>query len=394
MNVDDDMLSMLGVTRQNILNDMLQKKLILAEVDSLGLTVSDDLLRKEITASSDFQEGGKFNLDSFKRFLYVRGLREHKYLDQLRKEISGNVLLGTLFGNIELPEKISQMQLDSAGTKYDIELTKIPANFAELKVIADDETLQTYLNSNTNIFEREETRKVSFFELDKLDDARESLEMATAIEDEVAGGATLQEIAKKHSATVMQKDVTANDSSDIAKKAVELSVGDIEVIEKDDAYSIVQLDDVKESYVPELAEIRTDVEREWKEAEKQRLSREYAIELFESKAENNSNLQTENLNKISAQELAQKGYTSLRGLNIVEAKAGESFALLETLDGNYAIAKLKGKKIEKLAQKDMEAYQDSLQQAYASELQQDYMKYLAEKHGVEFNPEANPTQQQ
>lgn len=392
MDTDESMLALLGITQQRILNEMINRKLLFAEVDSLGLTVSDDLLRKEITTSPDFQVDGKFNNDTFKRFLYTRGQREHQYLDELRQEISSSVLLGTLFGAIEAPEKVLEIGEKEVSARYDIEIVEIPADFAELDTAATDEELEEYLSVSPQTFERAESRAVSFASVAKLEDARASLELATTIEDEIAGGATLDEIIAKYGTKLMQKTyIEQVPNSPINAMAYTMLEGEIEIIEEGDSYFVVQLDSVKEAYLPELAEIRDEVEKEWVALEKKSLSREQALELFaKAKAEKSfksvpSKLKRKNFKKLSLPEFLQKGYLAMDGGKPESAAVGEVFGVYETISEGYVLARLKGKSYKKLGALEAEQYQTQASQAYANDLQQSYMNYLAAKHEVEFN---------
>ena len=386
MQVDDKMLADLGVTQEKILNDLVQRKLIFAEVEQIGLTVSDDLLRKEILNAPIFQANGKFDADMFKRFLYIRGLREHQYLDEMRKEISGEAMMSILLGDIETPARVFELLKNRAATRFDIDGLLVAKDSAELKVAVTDEQLRDFHFTNSSVFERPESRSVSLASMKKLADVSKSLEMATAIEDDIAGGSTLDEIIKKNDLKLAQKTyVKQEPDSPSNSKAYQMQEGEIEIIENEESYLIIQLDKISEKHVPDLADIKAEVEQAWRDAEKQKLSKQLAIDLYESKKFDTSGFKTQSFNKISSEGFAENGFSKLRGVTPAEAKQGEVFGLYETIDGSYLITRLSGKSIATLTDKELETYKQMFGNAYATELQQSYLNYLAAKHGVEFN---------
>ena len=393
LQVDDKMLADLGVSQEKILNELVQRKLVFAEVHEMGLTVSNDYLRKVIVNNPAFQVSGKFDADTFKRFLYIRGLREHQYLDELRKEISGEAMMQILFADVQTPARVFELLKNRAATKFYIEAALIPADYAELKETPTEPELKDFLFANSELFERPETRDISYVELKKIEDEKASHAMAVAIEDDIAGGATLEEIAKKHSGKVEKSQVTKETLSDISELAFGLDESEISEVKETEGktYLIGQVDKITERHLPELAAIKDEVAKEWTIAEKQKISRQFAIDFYEESKEKGAfapnKLKVQNFSNVSATEFAQKGLSKLRGITPAEAQEGAVFGLYENAEGGYLVTRLKDKKVATLSNKELENYKQVFQQAYATELQQSYLNYLAAKHGVEFNKE-------
>jgi peptidyl-prolyl cis-trans isomerase D len=93
---------------QQALQDLIARRLIDLRAEEMGLTVSDDTLRRLITQDPMFQTGGQFDRSRFNQLLMANGMSEEGYLATLRQDFVRTTLTGSLAGPVEVPDALAE----------------------------------------------------------------------------------------------------------------------------------------------------------------------------------------------------------------------------------------------------------------------------------------------
>ncbi|OJX11213.1 MAG: hypothetical protein BGO77_07540 [Caedibacter sp. 37-49] len=238
---------------ERLVNDTLLNK----EVERLGLTVTDDFLRRLVTEDKNFQNEKKvFDRQKFEMFLAQAGLTENNFFNQIRQEILRNELIEALFGGVIAPASLVQRVYAFVGQKRVLSIATIESSKLKLDQEPRQEEAKEFYNKNKPLFTAPEYRDVSLLLLEQsnvlpliqLDEAQikkayqsrseefkgESFEKVKAkiandlkkpmvaeklyeltnkIDDAIGGGATLEEVSKQYQLPLIHLSKMAADGS-------------------------------------------------------------------------------------------------------------------------------------------------------------------------------------
>lgn len=237
-------------------------------------------------------------------------------------------------------------------------------------------------------------------------------ELSNTLQDDLAGGASIEEAARGVGASVqvfgpISADGTSPDGTSIAlpedyarllPTVFELGEGEVSNLMETDggSYYAVRVDTVQPERTRALDEIRGQVIRDWKESQRGK-------NLYQLASGISSTLSNENVENVAATTGAtllrnqefRRDTSVLQGEHPIPAMmltalfaaekgtATEAFALQ---DGSYVVAKLTevhGADAESAeGRKQMERARENLRVLYGDEYYQQYMAYLRQKHGV------------
>ena len=98
-NLNDDILKALNV-KQQALDSLIERKLILAQADKLEIIVSEKELQESLFSIKAFQKDGIFNLDQYKKVLSLNSLNpeifEYNQLNSMRQQKVKDLVLSTV----------------------------------------------------------------------------------------------------------------------------------------------------------------------------------------------------------------------------------------------------------------------------------------------------------
>ncbi|MGI4850902.1 MAG: SurA N-terminal domain-containing protein [Janthinobacterium lividum] len=257
-----------------VLENMINNLLLEREADRLGLRVTDDQIRYVISENKDFKTSeGTFDQNLFNNYLTNIQMSEKDFIDMIRKELRRNMLMKTLGGGINSSQILTtrlysyehqrrllqvvaieshQLKLAKDPTEPEIldYYNKNPAKFTApeyrditaliltraltLKDVKIDENqLKDYFDRHEDEFKDRKFDQVKDDikkELEKRDANEKLFTLTNKIDDALAGGASLEEIAKNYSIEVTSfSHVSAEGTYDPQHKAndsVDASVSD------------------------------------------------------------------------------------------------------------------------------------------------------------------------
>lgn len=148
--------------RLNILNSLIDKRLLLLEADKNHLMTGDTMLREVIRSIPGLQEDGKFSMARYEAALRGKGMSQPQFEAKLRQDLTLQQLIGTIgqtaFVSATQADAMLRVQLEE---RQFHELRIAPEQFAD-KVTVDDAEVQKYYDENKSQFEVAEQVKAEY----------------------------------------------------------------------------------------------------------------------------------------------------------------------------------------------------------------------------------------
>jgi peptidyl-prolyl cis-trans isomerase D len=160
--LNDEMLKMLQIKKQTM-DQLIEKRLLLAEAKRLNFSVSDDELAATISSIPAFQENGMFDSRRYRAVLTQNRLtpeifearqREYVLMDKIRTFVTDSVKVSDTEVEDSYQWKNAQIKIDYV--LYD------PSVVTDIR-LSDDE-LKTYFESHKNNYQIEAKRKAAYLQ--------------------------------------------------------------------------------------------------------------------------------------------------------------------------------------------------------------------------------------
>jgi len=160
---EDEAIAM-GVNRV-ILNQLINKTILSQEARKLGLLVSDDMVKYEISTVPTFQKDGKFNKEIFQQVLRSSGLSEQELVEIIRESIANENLITLQNINRTLPKSYIETLTRAKGETRGVKVYKLPSK--NIKVgVPKDEDLKKIFDANLDKFSIPEKRDLNYITFD------------------------------------------------------------------------------------------------------------------------------------------------------------------------------------------------------------------------------------
>jgi peptidyl-prolyl cis-trans isomerase D len=312
---------------QIVLSQLIQEILLNLETEHLGLTVSDEAIRQQIQSIKTFQnEKGVFNRALFAQVLRNNGLSEDTYIAEVRKELMREQLIGAILIGAYLPEDIAERLFDAQFQHRQAAMLMVTPKEMPVPAPPSHDVLRAFYKEHQKKFQTPELRTITALvinptslvkeipvsqeEIKALYEAKpeykkRSIESVTPLiiaeiqkekamdkmfhvtqelDDKIAGGATLEELAPtvKGAELIKLEGVGSKGldrmetpspnlpknkelAQDILQTAFSLEEGSDSPFSqaKDGTYYMVRVDKVTPASFQPLAEIKDRVLKAW-----------------------------------------------------------------------------------------------------------------------------------
>ena len=152
-NLNDDILKALNV-KQQALDSLIDRKLILAQADKLEIIVSEKELQESLFSIKAFQKDGIFNLDQYKKVLSLNSLNpeifEYNQLNSMRQQKVKDLVLSTV--NVSDLEARDWYVFKNTKTAVDY-LVFDPNDYSDIS--PDEEQIKTFYAENKDRYKSE-----------------------------------------------------------------------------------------------------------------------------------------------------------------------------------------------------------------------------------------------
>ena len=340
------------ITKQNVLNGLIEQKLLFSTNKSLGQYVSDGYINMAIQQTKAFQVEGKFDTERYKMLLARAGFSPTSYENQLRTDLMikelGNSIKKTAtttkydVDNLLRIEKqkreiaygvidaspiaagivISEEEAEAFYKKQKSQYTtpeRVSIDYIELSVEGLASTLdvsetvmEQFYTDNKGQFMSPEQRQASHILIEG--DSKEAIKILTAVEYRLSQGEDFSSVAKELS----QDPGSAQEGGDlgsfqrgIMEPAFENAVFSLDnvndvssIIKTDSGHHLVKLTGIVNSVGKDFSAVRKEIENNIRGQEAEQLFFEQAEKLAELSYENPDSL------VLASEELALKIKTS------------------------------------------------------------------------------------
>ena len=111
----------------NLIEELIQKRLVLQEARSLGLTVSDEEVASHLAKVPEFQVAGRFNKDHYLQVLRANRLQPAQFEEEQRDQLAMERLYSVILDSVQVSDA-------EVRERYRLDQEKINLNFIGLSV--------------------------------------------------------------------------------------------------------------------------------------------------------------------------------------------------------------------------------------------------------------------
>jgi peptidyl-prolyl cis-trans isomerase D len=162
-DIDEDKL------REDVLQSLVNRKLLTQVVEDYRLKFSDELLDQEIVSSPMFQTNGLFNQDQFRLVIRSAGFTPVTYRNEMRRDkLFGQLstaIASTSFVTDRMVERVNSISQQTR----DIAHLRLNVNNLRNEIEVSDGEVQDYYSANEKAFETEETVDIGYIEIRRVD---------------------------------------------------------------------------------------------------------------------------------------------------------------------------------------------------------------------------------
>jgi peptidyl-prolyl cis-trans isomerase D len=129
----------------SLLEELIQKKLMLQEARSLGLRATDDDLAEQLALAPEFQVGGRFSKDRYLQILQANRLLPTQFEEEQRDQVTIQRLYSVLVDSVHVTEAEVRDRYKIDQEKINLNYIKLPiGNFISQVKLSEDEVKQYY----------------------------------------------------------------------------------------------------------------------------------------------------------------------------------------------------------------------------------------------------------
>ena len=138
-SLSPEMLKSLNIKR-TLLDELIQKRLLLQEARKLGVTATDDELASVLSLAPEFQVGGRFNKERYIQLLSLNKLTPAEFEEEQREQLTIQRLYGVILDSVQVPEAEVRDRYRLEQEKIDLNFIRLPLGqfVSEAKVTEDD----------------------------------------------------------------------------------------------------------------------------------------------------------------------------------------------------------------------------------------------------------------
>ncbi len=138
-SLTEEMIKGLNI-KGSLIEELIQKKLVLQEARSLGLMASDDDVANQLTKVPEFQVAGRFNKEQYLRILQANRLFPAQFEEDQRDQLTLNRLYSVILDSIQVSEAEVRERYRLDQEKINLHYVKLSLSdfLAEIKLSEDD----------------------------------------------------------------------------------------------------------------------------------------------------------------------------------------------------------------------------------------------------------------
>ena len=149
--------------RRGVLDDVIQRRLLLGMAAKSGMVVSADELRTVISDIQAFyDEDGQFSPTRYEQLLRAQNLTPASFENQIQQDLILSRIQGAVAGSAFVPDKVVQRLVRIRGQEREVsQLLLSPSDF-KTKVSVSEEDAQIYFDENRALFQIPERARIEY----------------------------------------------------------------------------------------------------------------------------------------------------------------------------------------------------------------------------------------
>ncbi len=149
---------------QAVLQRLVANAAIEAEAGTVGLSVGDEEVRRQVLNMAEFQGiNGSFDREAYRFMLDQNGLNERQFEADLRAEMARTLVQGAVIGGISTPDIYPNTMLNFIGQRRDFSFATLGPDALETgPAEPSDADLRAYFDANQDDFMLPETRAITY----------------------------------------------------------------------------------------------------------------------------------------------------------------------------------------------------------------------------------------
>ena len=222
--MNEQLLKQLGVENQ-ILQQMVDERAALAEADRLGITVSDEEVRRRILATPAFQENGAFIGETrYQQLLRMQRppMTAAQFEDNVRRSLAVDKLRSSISDWLSVSDKELEAEYRRRNDKVKLAVVGFTADSFRSQVNATDAEVASHFDAHKDQFKIPEKRKIKYLLID-IDAMRTKVVVPAAdIEQAYATNSQQYETPEQVRASHILLKTEGKDDAAVKAKAEEL----------------------------------------------------------------------------------------------------------------------------------------------------------------------------
>jgi peptidyl-prolyl cis-trans isomerase D len=132
----------------SLLEELIQRKLMLQEARNLGLTATDDDLAEQLATAPEFQVGGRFSKDRYLQILQTNRLLPAQFEEEQRDQLTIQRLYSVLVDSVHVTEAEVRDRYKIDQEKINLSYIKLPIGSFTSQVKLSEEDIKQYYERN------------------------------------------------------------------------------------------------------------------------------------------------------------------------------------------------------------------------------------------------------
>ena len=132
----------------SLLEELIQRKLMLQEARNLGLTATDDDLAEHLALAPEFQVGGRFSKDRYLQILQTNRLLPTQFEEEQRDQLTIQRLYSVLVDSVRVTEAEARDRYKIDQEKINLSYIKLPISSFTSQVKLSEEDIKQYYERN------------------------------------------------------------------------------------------------------------------------------------------------------------------------------------------------------------------------------------------------------
>jgi peptidyl-prolyl cis-trans isomerase D len=216
--------------RKDMLDGMIQQRVLADETQRLHLTVSDDALRRALmndpVIASLKKPDGSIDLDRYKQLLAMQGLTPDQYQEQVRYGMAMQQLPAAIQSTAFVPKALAQRLTELAEQQREVQGLAFRAQDYASKVQPTDAQLQAFYDAHKSEFQTPATATIEYIVMSPGTLAAATqptdADLKKYYDDNIAHYRTEGEVRASHILITAPKDASAADKDKAKQKAEQI----------------------------------------------------------------------------------------------------------------------------------------------------------------------------